>query len=270
MGEDGEVEVTSAAALTTEEATESSTLREMLGVIHFLQTNRKALKRKAVTVLTDNKAVPRINRHGSKKRRLHEASLLVEDITQSNEIELKLVWVPRRLNESSDAASRLWRHDTSDECLSARAFEIICKLAGTTPTFDTFAGSANHKCSRFGAMFAGPGVTTVNTVLNHPTDTNLYAFPPYIEVDGFLDRVRKRNKTAAQTSLLVLPGGRYMSRSIRTRLEKPGGAGYKLGVRRIAKIRNKEISLGPVGRHSVWQQRDCDAEVFLIDTNFRS
>ena len=110
----------------------------------------------------------------------------------------------------------------------------------------------------------------MNTVLNHPTDTNLYAFPPHIEVEGFLDRVRKRNKTAAQTSLLVLPGGRYMSRSTRTRLEKPGGAGHKLGVRRISKIRNKETSLGPVGRHSVWKQRDCDAEVFLTDTNFRS
>ena len=270
LGEDGEVEVTSAASLTTEEMAESSTLRELLGVIHFLQTNRRALKRKTVTVLTDNRAVPRVNRHGSKKRKLHEASLLVDDITRTQEIELKLVWIPRRLNEGSDAASRLWRHDTSDECLSKRAYGITCKLAGTTPTFDTFASTANHKCKRFGAMFAGPGVTTVNSVLNHPEDTNLYAFPPFIEVEGFLDRIKKRNKTATQTALLVLPGGRYMHHSIRARLMRPGGTGYAVGVRRIAKIRNAEISLGPVGRHSVWQRKDCDAEVFLIGMNFRS
>ena len=88
---------------TVEESEGSSTFRELKATLFVLQSYIHLIKEKVIKHRSDNMTVTRILLSASKKVYLHNLTLEIFKLCIQNGIQLYSEWVPRSLNQNSDA-----------------------------------------------------------------------------------------------------------------------------------------------------------------------
>lgn len=137
------------------EASESSTLREMLA-IRAVYTDHEisdTFRGKGVTHLTDNQGAASIMKIGSPSPNLQKIALEIFRSCQLKDIRLRVHWRPRhdpRL-EAADARSR--HFDNEDWGPDYDGFLEIEAFASETFSIDLFATYENRKCDIFASKF---------------------------------------------------------------------------------------------------------------------
>ena len=85
-----------------EEAAQSSTWRELCGVLRVLESLATKLKHERLKRLSDNQNVVRILTTGSRQPQLQALALNVFTVCMTNQIRLEPEWIPRSENEQAD------------------------------------------------------------------------------------------------------------------------------------------------------------------------
>ena len=106
-----------------EEASRSSTWRELRAVRSVLEALVTKLRNQRVRWLTDNQNVCRIILTGSKKPQLQMEAMAIFSTTIANSITIEPEWIPRAQNEMADYLSRIVDYD--DWSLDHTIFELI-------------------------------------------------------------------------------------------------------------------------------------------------
>ena len=92
---------------SVDQATCSSTWRELRAVDHVLNSFAPKLKVHTVKWLSDNQNVVQIIQYGSKKSHLQEGAMSIFETCFQHSIKLVMNWVPRSENEVADYNSKL-------------------------------------------------------------------------------------------------------------------------------------------------------------------
>ena len=192
--------------LTPQQQQESSTFRELLGVIHLVKVHRVRWSGKCVRIFVDNAAVVKIYLRGSSIPHLHRlVQELVKLLTSSN-IRIKLIWIKRALNMGADLMSRQYQQayaDIEDYQLTDEAFNRLQRLYGKFNR-DMFANAENAKCplyvSRYADVGSQPG--NIDAFYQPAWGHNFYAFPPVDDSYKALEHILHQPNARG---LLVLP-----------------------------------------------------------------
>ena len=144
------------------ERSKHSTFRELAAVAHAVESFLPAISHSKVKILVDNQSAARIIDVGSMKEDLQEIAMKIFFLCLENGISLEVEWIPRRLNEAADSASREAEMvDTDDWQLSDDFFTILNNRWGPF-TIDCFSNYYNKKVDRFYSLFNSPGCAGVD------------------------------------------------------------------------------------------------------------
>ena len=110
--------------------TSSSTLREMWGLLHSLESFLDIIRHKSVQIFTDNSNVVRVLGQGSTDLRLNDIGLRIISFTMEHDITLLLTCVPRDQNKITDGLTHL--EDPCDWTLNADVFQTNRCTVGPT------------------------------------------------------------------------------------------------------------------------------------------
>ena len=180
-----------------EEATQSSTWRELCGVQRVLESIAGSLKNERLRWFTDNQNVVRILTVGSKKPQLQTLALNILSVCLGNQIRLEPEWLPREENSQADLISRIIDYD--DWRLDPLVFADLDKRWGPH-TIDRFADTYNRQIPRFNSRFLSPGSEAVDAfTCNWGEETNWWC-PPIHLITRVLQHARK---TKAHGTLIV-------------------------------------------------------------------
>jgi len=157
------------------EASQSSTWRELRAVRCVLESFQSKLKDERVRWFTDNQNVVRIVQHGSGKPALQAETLAIFSICMGNHIRMEPEWVPREQNQLADYYSRLV--DSDDYMLNPNIFDWLNSFWGPY-TIDRFASAHNSQLVRFNSRFWTPGSEAVDTFTCDWSGENNWWFPP--------------------------------------------------------------------------------------------
>ena len=136
-----------------DEIDQSSTWRELKGVFLALQAFVPMLRKKRVTVHTDNKGVEAIIKKGSMKLELHRMAIQIAELCKSVPFDIEVKWIPRAGNEVADKLSRT--EDFDDWGVSREFFQFIDSKWGPH-SIDRFADEFNCKISVFNSKYWSP------------------------------------------------------------------------------------------------------------------
>lgn len=157
-------------------AEESSTLRELRGVLWGLQRFRGAVAGRSVLVRSDNQGVFYIIRKGGSSQ--PDLSLVCQQILSwciGQGTSLFIDWVPREENEYADYLSHAV--ESNDWGLSKESFANLPTVWGDF-TIDLFATPENTKLPRYATRYLYRGAPLLNAfTLNWATEIG-YACPP--------------------------------------------------------------------------------------------
>ena len=131
---------------SVDEASQSSTWRELKAVYNVLLSFATKLEGHKVKWLTDNQGVQYIISSGSKKSHLQEGALAIFEVCLSHSIRLEVEWIPRKENERADYISRIV--DVDDWMVDPMLFQQLDALWGPH-TVDCFASFYNAQLPRF-------------------------------------------------------------------------------------------------------------------------
>ena len=180
--------------LSVRDQDESSTYRELYGVVFMVRTFAARAANSSLLIQADNQSVYFIVKKGSSNV-LSIHTLLVELFwlcIQYN-ISLDLAWIPRELNQWSDDLSK--QSDKSDWSVSAWFWEEIQRSFG--PFFcDRFASAENALMPVFCSLVHSPGVYYVNALAREWSDGKSWCHPP-IELIGQVIAQVRENRTHA-------------------------------------------------------------------------
>ncbi|KAK3246724.1 hypothetical protein CYMTET_43751 [Cymbomonas tetramitiformis] len=141
--------------LSLAERDESSTSRELVGILRALHSFARFVSGTAVHLHTDSQAAWRILSKGcSAKSALHRPAVEVFWWCVSHEVRLHVTWIPRTLNEYADHLAGIY--DSDDWMLSEYWFRWLDSLWGRH-TVDRFATDKNHLLPRFISKLWCPG-----------------------------------------------------------------------------------------------------------------
>ena len=162
---------------TAEEASQSSTWRELVAVSRVLNSIATKLCNTRVRWFSDNQNVVRILQVGSRKPNLQEQALKVFETCIIHQIRLEPEWIPRAQNELADFISRIVDYD--DWQISPVLFYYLEEAWGPY-SVDRFADNFNTQLSRFNSRFACPGSEAVDTFTVHwgGGENNWWCPPP--------------------------------------------------------------------------------------------
>ena len=162
---------------TAEEASQSSTWRELVAVSRVLNSIATKLCNTRVRWFSDNQNVVRILQVGSRKPNLQEQALKVFETCIIHQIRLEPEWIPRAQNELADFISRIVDYD--DWQISPALFYYLEEAWGPY-SVDRFADNFNTQLSRFNSRFACPGSEAVDTCTVHwgGGENNWWCPPP--------------------------------------------------------------------------------------------
>ena len=144
---------------TAEEASQSSTWRELSAVYQVHLAVACKLANTRVRWFTDNQNVARILQVGSKKPQLHAIALKVFALSVQYQLHLEPEWIPRDLNVRADFLSRIVDYD--DWFLDPAIFARIDAMWGPH-TVDRFASFHNAQLPRFNSRCWNPGSEAVD------------------------------------------------------------------------------------------------------------
>ena len=182
---------------SSEEATQSSTWRELRAVRCVLESFQDKLQDERIRWFTDNQNVVRIIQHGSGKPVLQVEALAIFSICASNRIHMEPEWVPREQNQLADYFSRLV--DMDDYMLNPVIFDWLNSLWGPF-TIDRFASAHNAQLRRFNSRFGTPGSEAIDTFTCDWGGENNWWFPPICLVPRV---IRHAQRTKAFGTLVV-------------------------------------------------------------------
>ena len=158
-----------------EEASRSSTWRELSAVYRVLLSMAPKLVNARVRWFTDNQNVAHILQVGSRKPDLHAIALKVFDMAVQYQIRLEPEWVPRELNVRADLLSRVV--DLDDWYLNPAVFSWLDSLWGPH-TVDRFADHNNSQLVRFNSRCWSPGAEAVDAFTVNWSAENNWWCPP--------------------------------------------------------------------------------------------
>lgn len=235
---------TAARSFSAAERLASSTTREISTVLFGLLTFASAYARSTVVYRVDNQGVYYIVRYGSTVAELQDISERINELCYINSIKLVVIWVPRLCNIIADLASRLFKHDIDDWCISDRAFIRICNACGLRPSADLFADSRNTRSTIYYSRFFDVGTSGVDalTTVAFKTDGSrgpLYACPPPRVATAFISKLPLPRHT-----LLVVPA--WISAPYYPLIMRDGAP--IAGSRLLCRLTGLDFNRGPVGR----------------------
>ena len=182
---------------SSEEAVQSSTWRELCGVLKVLESLAPKLKNERLKWFSDNQNVVRILTTGSRRPQLQALAFNVFSICVANQIRLEPEWIPRGLNEQADFISRI--EDFDDWKLDPREFTKIDVLWGPH-TIDRFADVHNKQLERFNSRFWNPGSEAVDAFTCNWVGEVNWLCPPMHLVNRVIQHAKRTN---AEGTLIV-------------------------------------------------------------------
>ena len=229
----------------------SSTLRELLAILHLLRTFIVELAGLSIRLFVDNAAVVAILKNGSNKLDCQEVALQINSILSSNNISMQTFWVPRSCNTEADFLSNYL--DLSDYILMPETFSRISAQFRVRCTVDLFANNENRQftCQHFVSELFQPNCSEVDALsFDWSSLFNFcYAFPP---VNILVDALLRLLRMGPITVILIVSLWRnhdHMS------ILFPDGRHFRPEVQAFALLeRGVDIQLGPVGRPRFLQE----------------
>ena len=158
-----------------DEASQSSTWRELMGVLTVLEAIPHVLANKVLKWYSDNQNVIRIIQGGSMKECLQSAALDIYRFTLRNHITLQMEWLPRGQNQVADDISKIIDYD--DWQITFDFFRFIEESWGKHDV-DWFASYGNHKTERFYAKYYTPGCEGVDALAFNWSHGRGWLVPP--------------------------------------------------------------------------------------------
>ena len=185
-------------SFSTEEASRSSTWRELEAVVYAVRSFTPMLKGRVVNWETDNQAVPVIVTKGSKKEHLQQLAVQLYFICKHNDINLHLNWIPRDENVVADELSKYVDYD--DWKTSDAFFNYLNQKWGPF-TIDRFANHKNAKIVRHNALFWNPHCEAVDAFTQDWSHECNWVVPPvYLVADAL-----RHAKACKASGTLIAP-----------------------------------------------------------------
>jgi len=179
--------------------TSSSTLREMWGLLHSLESFLDIIKHSSVQIFTDNSNVVRVMGQGSTDLRLNNIVLRIISLIMEHDITLLPTWVPLDQNKIANGLTHL--EDPCDWTLNADVFQKIVAQWGL-PNIDRFASHSNHLLDRFNSILRCPGSVGINALAQRDWSEHFnWCFPPFNLIPSVISIIRQ----SSAASILVLP-----------------------------------------------------------------
>jgi len=179
--------------------TSSSSLREMWGLFHSLESFVDFFKHKSVQIFTNNSNVVTVLKQGSTNLGINDITLRIASFTHKHNISLLPTWVPRAQNHIADALTHL--EDPSDWTLNSSVFRRITDQWGL-PTIDRFASHSNHLLPKFNSVLWCPGSVGINALSQTDWSSHFnWCFPPFNIIPSVISLVHKFNAK----SIIILP-----------------------------------------------------------------
>ena len=172
---------------TADEASKSSTFRELKAVHITILSLLPDLRNRLVKVYTDNQNVARIINCGSMRQELQNISLNLFDLCLQNSISLEVEWIPRDLNTTADFFSKLF--DFNDWSVDDIYFQHFNNIWGPFDC-DLFADYNNHKLSKYFSAYWCPGTSGVDALAFNWEGLNCWIVPPIHLVPRALEHLK--------------------------------------------------------------------------------
>jgi ribonuclease HI len=178
-----------------EERVQSSTWRELKGVLELLRSVPDIIRGKEVTLYTDNQGVERIMQKGaSNSQACHDLVVEIFWVCVGLGITLRCHWVPRAKNRLADYLSKI--EDKNDWQLNPKWFRALDWKWGAH-TIDRFALNNNCVVAKFNSFWYCPGTDGVNAFAqqNWATENN-WCNPPFGSIGRLLRLLASENAAA--------------------------------------------------------------------------
>jgi Reverse transcriptase (RNA-dependent DNA polymerase) len=164
-------------SLTEREKKTDSNERELLAIVHLLQSLLPKFRGKSVKLHVDNANAADIIMTGSNKPRLHFYARLVSDLCVQNDIVLDVSWIPRSLNNVADIVSKTY--DGESYSVTDSFYHTVVQDFGQVPNLDPLADNTNCKTPRFFSKLPCPHTLGVDAFQYYWGPPNIcWLFPP--------------------------------------------------------------------------------------------
>ena len=173
----------------------SSTWRELRGVCCVLSAYGREIEGQSVDFQVDSLTSALIHVKGGSLRRdaalgrllLQEELLAIEDICLARRVWLRLVWVPRELNQLADDESKIV--DVHNYSLCHDQFLFLSERWGPYDV-DRFAAASNTQLPCFNSRWACPGSSAVDAFRADWRGFNNWLHPPTPLIAAVLQKMR--------------------------------------------------------------------------------
>ena len=157
------------------EQIKSSTFREIRAVYFGLRAYARFLEGKSVKWLSDSQSCVHIIQAGSSKPELQREAMLIFQLCFDYNIDLRVDWIPRELNQTADSLSKMSSTDEWEVALEF--FNHVDKMWGPHDV-DRFASYNNRKTPRFNSLFAEFGSEALDCFTQSWSNCNNWLVPP--------------------------------------------------------------------------------------------
>jgi len=180
-----------------QEASQSSTWRELRVVCNVLESLASMLLSQRVRWFTDNQNKARILTVKSHKPALQQEAVAIFWLSVSSKIRIEPEWTPREVNQQADFLSRIV--DKDNWSLHPDLFRMLDTKWGPH-TIDRFASHFNTQLPRFNLRFWNPWSEVVDGFTCNWNDEKNWWCPLIYSIPRVL---RHAQKTHAKGSLIV-------------------------------------------------------------------
>ena len=139
--------------LESMERSESSTYRELLAILHAIETFDTLIQGNQILWHTDNFAAAIIVKKGSNKPKLQHLANSIYFACKIRKVSLSVTWISRVYNADADTISKAIDYD--DWKLTKEFYKQLIELWGPF-TIDLFADNKNFKCKKFCFRYWSP------------------------------------------------------------------------------------------------------------------
>jgi hypothetical protein len=163
--------------LTESECKKDSNERELLAIQYTLHALLPYIKYNTVHLHTDSLNASTIVTAGSNKPRLQFYAKQISDYCIANKILLTATWLPRGLNQLTDAYTRVF--DQHSFAVTTEFYNTVLHDFRIVPNLDVFANEINTKTERFYSITHCPHTLGVDSFLYNWSPPNVcWIFPP--------------------------------------------------------------------------------------------
>ena len=180
-----------------QEASQSSTWRELRAVRNVLESLASKLLNQRVRWFIDNQNVARILTEGNYKPALQQEVMAIFQLSLSSKVKIEPEQIPREANQQAYFLSRIV--DKDDWSLHPDLFRMLDAKWGPQ-IIDRFASYFNTQLPRFDSRFWNTGLEAVDAFTCDWADENNWWCPPVYLIPRVLGHVQK---TSAKGTLIV-------------------------------------------------------------------